>query len=293
MGKIFEALEKAGQGQEAQKPTKVKTDGVPSEKAVKPAPENSNGSASAEKIISLQNVHKSKHAKHLSPHLITYHKPYSQEAEIFKQLRTTILFPSEGKPPKTIMITSAVPGEGKSFTSANLAVSIAKGIEEHVLLMDCDMRRPTIHGLFGMQTAAGLSDYLTNGDDLSSLLVKTPLSKLTLLPGGHPPSNPTELLSSKQMTDLLDEVKNRYDARYIIIDSPPPTMTAESGALARRVDGILLVIKAKKTSKQQVDDLLEIVGKEKIIGVLMNWYDPALPRYFGYGKYGKYYHKEK
>jgi Mrp family chromosome partitioning ATPase len=95
------------------------------------------------------------------------------------------------------------------------------------------------------------------------------------------------------MTELLDEVKNRYDDRYIIIDSPPPTMTAESGALARRVDGILLVIKAKKTSKQQVDDLLEIVGKEKIIGVLMNWYDPALPRYFGYGKYGKYYHKEK
>lgn len=294
MGKIFEALEKAGQGHDSKRRSKhAQPQPRTPEAAAKPTPATPNGNANAEKIIPLQNVQKSALATRLSPHLITFHKPYSQEAEIFKQLRTSILFPSEGKPPKTIMVTSAVPGEGKSFTSANLAVSIAKGIEEHVLLMDCDMRRPTIHELFGMQTVPGLSDYLANGHDLSSLLVKTPLPKLTILPGGRPPENPTELLSSKQMADLLDEVKNRYEDRYIIIDSPPPTLTAETGALARRVDGILLVIKAKKTSKEQVEDLLEIVGKEKIIGVMMNWYDPALPRYFGYGKYGKYYHKEK
>jgi Mrp family chromosome partitioning ATPase len=143
-----------------------------------------------------------------------------------------------------------------------------------------------------MRTAPGLSDFLTKGTALSSLLVKSPVPKLTLLPGGRPPSNPTELLSSQQMYDLLEEVKARYEDRYIIIDSPPPKLTAETGALARRVDGIILVIKAKKTTQSQVEDLLEIVGREKILGVVMNWYDLALPRYFGYEKYGAYYHKK-
>jgi exopolysaccharide/PEP-CTERM locus tyrosine autokinase len=294
MGKIIRALEGAKKRQKPRKPADLDATRVPApEKVVKPTPGAGGRRPKPKKVVPLQEAPKPAPKTPLSPHLITYHKPYSQEAELFKQLRTNILFPSEGRPPKSIMITSAVPGEGKSFTTANLAISIAKGIEEHVLLMDCDMRNPTIHGLFGMMTAPGLSDYLTKGTTLSSLLVKTPIPKLTILPGGPPPSNPTELLSSQQMSDLLEEVKGRYEDRYIIIDSPPPKLTAETGALARRVDGIILVIKAKKTSQSQVEDLLEIVGIDKIIGVVMNWYDPVLPRYSGYGKYGKYYHKEE
>jgi exopolysaccharide/PEP-CTERM locus tyrosine autokinase len=305
MGKLIKALEGAKKRQEAKKGLDPDATRVPApEKVVKPTPKSSGRKKAPireeapkrkevpRKVVPLQEAPKPAPTYPLSPHLVTFHKPYSQKAEIFKQLRTNILFPSEGTPPKSIMITSAVPGEGKSFMSANLAISIAKGIEEHVLLMDCDMRNPTIHGLFGMQTVPGLSDYLTKNIMLSSLLAKTPVPKLTILPGGRPPSNPTELLSSQQMTDLLEEVKTRYEDRYIIIDSPPPKLTAETSALARRVDGIILVIRARSTLKSQVEDLLEIVGKEKIMGVMMNWYDPALPRYFGYEKYGEYYHKE-
>jgi exopolysaccharide/PEP-CTERM locus tyrosine autokinase len=191
-----------------------------------------------------------------------------------------------------IMVTSAVPGEGKSFISSNLAISIAQNIDEHVLLMDCDLRLPSIHNRFRFESKTGLSDYLTGNVPLSSLLVKVGIDKLSILPGGKPPANPSELLSSDKMTQLLEEVRARYEDRYIIIDSAPPQLTAESSALARQVDGIVLVINYGKTKRELVADLLEIIGKEKIIGVVFNRFNLRSSTYYGYGKYshyGKYY----
>jgi protein-tyrosine kinase len=119
----------------------------------------------------------------MDPHLVTFHDPTSIESEIFKILRTNILFPKTGAPPASIMVTSAIPGDGKSFVAANLAISIAQGIENHVLLMDCDMRRSTIHRKFGFgDTVPGLSEFLSQGTPLSSLLRKTAIDKLTILP---------------------------------------------------------------------------------------------------------------
>ena len=223
--------------------------------------------------------------------LVTLLNPDSFEAEQFKLLRTNLLFPVSGSPPRTIMVTSAVPGEGKSFVSANLAISIAQGIDEHVLLMDCDIRRPSIHTRFGFNDVRGLSDYLADGASIFSLLLKTKLNKLTILPGGKPYNNPSELLTSEKMSALLKEVKTRYTDRYIIIDSPPPKLTAEASAIARQVDGIILVVKYGSTNREIVSDLINIIGKEKILGVIINWFDMRSSSYYGYGKYNTYYTK--
>ncbi len=182
------------------------------------------------------------------------------------------------------MVTSAIPGDGKSFVSANLAISIAQGVEDHVLLMDCDMRRSSIHQLFGYDEVPGLSEYLSKGEPISSLLLKTIVEKLTLLPGGNLPHNPAELLSSQQMADLLAEVKSRYEDRFVIIDSPPPQLTAETHALARSVDAIVLVVRSGKTPRAVVKELVDKLGREKMLGVVLNAFKRRTPNYYGYGK---------
>jgi len=234
--------------------------------------------------------HRQEHEKVLlDPSLVSYHDPSSVEAEIFKILRTNILFPKVGKPPRSIMVTSAIPGDGKSFVASNLAISIAQGIEEYVLLLDCDMRRSTIHKRFGFNDEIdGLSDHLSKGRDLPSLLKKTVVDKLTILPGGPTPANPSELLSSKAMKALLKETKSRYSDRYIIVDSPPPQLTAETTALANYIDGIIIVVKFGTTPKQMVKDLVEKFGKEKLIGVVFNGYHVPVTERYGYGRYDRY-----
>ncbi len=229
-------------------------------------------------------------ADEIDPLVVTYHRPASVEAEIFKILRTNILFPKNGAPPpRTILVTSAIPGDGKSFVAANLAVSMAQGVQEHVMLMDCDMRRSTIHKRFGLRDdVLGLSDYLSGQHPLEGLLKKTAVDKLTILPSGPPPPNPSELLSSPAMRALLAEVRDRYPDRHIILDSPPPQLTAETTALAQYVDGIILVVKYASTPKALLAELVEKLGQEKIIGVVMNSYRVPMTERYKYGKYTKY-----
>ena len=276
MGKIYDALEKA-------------------QKESVPSVETPKGSV-AEFYEQDETVRKTaglleplKLHDHVDRNLVTYLKPRSIESEMFKILRGNILFPQSGTPPKSIMVTSAVPGEGKSFVSANLAVSIAQNINEHVLLMDCDIRHSGIHRMLGLDDGVrGLSEYLKGEVDIQTIFRKTDEEKLTILPGGHPPHNPAELLSSQKMSELLVEVRERYADRYIIIDSPPPQLTAETSAIARQVDGIILVVKYGETPRDMVADLVEIVGREKILGCVLNWFDLKSSSYYGYGKYGKY-----
>lgn len=225
----------------------------------------------------------------LDKNLVTCLNPGSFEAEMFKILRSNILFPDSGKVSKTIMVTSAVPGEGKSFIASNLSISIAQGIEEHVLLMDCDMRKASIQKIFGLPAAKGLSDYLDKPQSIANLLKKTEIGKLTLFPCGKIPPNPAELLSSQQMIDLLEEVKSRYNDRYIIIDAPPMQLTAETKALYQQVDGILFVVKAGSTSRKLIEELVGKLDREKILGVVLNWFNVKSASYYGYKKYQNYY----
>lgn len=280
MGKIHEALEKSGRA------ANLKTPRATAAPAAKPRPLKKELNVVAPRVETPPAAQKT-HV--IDSTLVTYHDPSSVEAEIFKILRTNILFPKVGKPPQSIMVTSAIPADGKSFVAANLAISIAQGIEEHVLLMDCDMRRSSIHKRFGFgHRVPGLSDYLSNKVPLESLLKKTDVDKLTILPGGPPPRNPSELLSSQAMQDLLKETTSRYKDRFIIVDSPPPQLTAETAALANYIDGIIIVVRHGKTPREMVKELIENMGKEKVLGVVMNGYRVPVTERYGYGKYNRY-----
>jgi exopolysaccharide/PEP-CTERM locus tyrosine autokinase len=221
--------------------------------------------------------------------LVTLMNPQSFEAEQFKILRTNLLFAESGKTPRSVMVTSSVPNEGKSFVASNLAVSVAQHVNWNVLLIDCDLRRPSIHKQFGFQNETGLSDYLANGVDLPPLLLRTGIENLTILPAGKPIDNPSELLSSERMAALLEEAATRYNDRLIILDSPPPKMTAESGALARYVDGILLVVKYGSTPKDSATELINKLGRDKIIGAVINYFEAGASRYHK-KYYGGYYY---
>ena len=228
---------------------------------------------------------------HLDKNLITILRPQTFEAEQFRTLKSSLLFPASGTPPRSVMVTSAVPGEGKSFVSANLAINIAQNINEHVLLMDCDIRKPTLHKDFGFGAMPGLSEYLSGKESLSSLLLKTHIEKLSLLPAGTPPSNPTELLSSKKMSHLIDEIRSRYTDRYIIIDTPPPKLASETKVIARQIDKVLVVARYGSTPRELVQDLVNMFGKAKVIGVVFNMCDrkSGVYGYRGYGRYSRYY----
>jgi exopolysaccharide/PEP-CTERM locus tyrosine autokinase len=227
----------------------------------------------------------------IDKNLVSLLNPASFESEQFKILRTNLLFPASGKSPRSILVTSVAPGEGKSFVAANLAISVAAHVNWNVLLVDCDLRHPCVHRQFGFGEVPGLSDYLANGRQLNSLLLKTAVKRLTILPGGRTPSNPSELLSSQKMTAFIDEVTARYDDRLIILDSPPPRLTAESTALARHVDGILLVVKYAKTPRDAANELISKLGKEKILGAIVNNFDAGFSRYQKKYYGGTYYSK--
>jgi len=193
--------------------------------------------------------------------------------ESFRRLRAQILHPSKGDPPRTIMVTSSIPSEGKSFVCANLGIAFAQGLEQHALLIDCDLRRPALGQLFGFRNDRGLSNYLQGEADLFELIKKTSIEKLSAIPCGPPPVNPSELLGSQKMGSLIDEVAQRYPDRYIFFDSPPLHAASETSVLAKHVDGIVIVVRWGKSSREQVRQLVQSVGKEKIISIVFNAFE--------------------
>jgi protein-tyrosine kinase len=220
-----------------------------------------------------------------SDKLVTILAPNSVTAETFKVIRGTILYDKDRPAPKAIMVTSTFPGEGKTFVSANLAVSFAMGLNENVLLVDADLRRPAIHTIFGYANKSGLSEHLQDGKTIPELLIKTKIKKLTLLLSGKPPSNPVELLSSKKMEEFVKEAKDRYQDRFIIMDVPPSQLTAETNVIANHVDGIILVVMNGKTPRNAIQQTIESLGKEKILGIIFNGFAQS------YKSYNKYYRK--
>lgn len=274
MGKIADAINRYQREQKKQLPAKQNSHAVMSNGAANSAAPSAIADELATELVFDRN-------------LVTLLSPHTYESEQFRMLKSHLLFPASGNPPRSIMVTSAVPGEGKSFTAANLAICIAQNINEHILIVDCDLRNPSIHKQFGFGVTPGLSDYLKSNVSLQSLFLKTSIKKLAILPSGKPPSNPSELLSSKKMSQLVQELTERYADRYVIIDSPPPILTSEANILAKQIDGIILTVRFRKTPQKLVSNLMEMFGKEKLLGIVLNRYD-IKQTLFGYHKYGRY-----
>ncbi len=205
--------------------------------------------------------------------------------EAYRSLRTSILLSHSGKPPQTILVTSALPGEGKSTTVANTAIVLAQ-TGARTLILDLDMRKPTMARLFGVSSRDGMSTFLTGHSDLSSLVQETGFSNLFIVPAGPPPPNPAELVGSERMRAGLEMLTEYFD--HIIVDSPPCLEITDALVLSTEVDGLLLVVRAGKTPKELVrkasDRLLRIGGT--ILGVLVNAVDV---RKSAYGYYHSYY----
>ena len=229
---------------------------------------------------------------HVKGSLLALLKPRSYEAEQFKILRTNLLFPEAGKPARSILITSAAPGDGKSFVSSNLAVSLALDQDRKVLLIDADIRKSEIHKTFGLnRVEKGICDYLTDQIPLASLLVTTSLKNLLILPAGMLNRDPHEVQSLERLPKLFEELATYYSDYYVVIDSAPPKLASETGVLARLVDSIVIVMKAGVTKREYVEETIDLVGKAKIAGIVFNWQDTRMSRYKKYAKNGEYYHK--
>jgi len=177
-----------------------------------------------------------------------------------------------GETPRSILITSSGPNEGKSFVSANLGVSLAQGVGQYCLLVDCDLRKPALHRQFGLSNDYGLVDHLTSQTSLDQLILQTGAPELSILPSGPPPDNPAELLDSSQMVSFIQEVVWKYNDRIVLFDSPPVTAASETAVLAKHVDAVVLVVRWGKSRREHVKELVELVGREKIIGVVFNAY---------------------
>lgn len=207
-----------------------------------------------------------------NPKLVVAAAPGSMDAEQFKVLRRQIIFSKREPKPRIILVTSALPGEGKTYVAANLAASIAQSIDHYVLLMDADMRQPTLHTLLGMPNREGLREYLTDHRPLPELLNHTRIDRLTFISAGSLPPNPSELMSSNVMKECLQELKERYQDRYIVIDTTPTQLTSEASALVNYVDGIVLVIMARKTPREAAQKCVEQMDRDKVLGVVFNDY---------------------
>lgn len=184
-----------------------------------------------------------------------------------------------------IMVTSSLPGEGKSFMAANLALSIALEKDFTVLLIDADVTMSKITKMFSLNKLQGLTDKLENPDiDLSELLIKTDFPGLSIIPAGKRTSLATELLSSNVMKQLIKEIAQRYNNRIIIFDSPPLLAAPESSVLAEQMGQITLVVEANKTPKSAVLESVALLNKDKAIGLVLN----KTSKGFGYAQYGTY-----
>jgi receptor protein-tyrosine kinase len=208
-------------------------------------------------------------------------------AESFRRLKRRILAsalnPKPDVPANLVMITSALPGEGKTFCSINLAISIALEVDHSVLLVDADVRKPSIPEVLGVAGGKGLLDLLGERRiNLAEVLCRTNIGKLTLLPGGTPQERATELLASATTRELLAEMAARYRDRIIIFDSPPLLAASETSVLASQMGQVVMVVESGKTTESALKAALGQIDSNRLTGLVLNKATgPALQSYYG------------
>jgi receptor protein-tyrosine kinase len=219
----------------------------------------------------------------------------SQVAEEFRIIKRPLIANAFGqgaarvKNGNLIMVTSSLPGEGKSFCAINLAISMAMEMDRTVLLIDADVAKPRIPEYLGIHADKGLLDVLQDKDlKLSDVLIRTDIAKLTVLPAGRTYKRATELLASAAMTRLIEDIGNRYPDRIILFDSPPLLATSESSVLATHMGQIVMVVEAEKTSQEAIREALSHIQSCEVVGMLLNKTTPTPGADYYYGYYGSY-----
>jgi capsular exopolysaccharide synthesis family protein len=222
--------------------------------------------------------------------LVAQHLPKSQMSEAFRALRTALLLSQPDHPPQVILVTSALPREGKTTAAANLAVTLAQ-LGDKTVLVDADLRKPGVGRLLNLGSGkyAGLSSYLAGVSTLDLVTVPHPaIPNLAAIPTGPLPPNPADLLSSHKLADAIAELRTKY--KFVVIDSPPIMAATDAVILSVQVDGVLLVVRSGETPKEaftRTRDLLTSV-KSRILGVVLNAVDASAPDYYYSYRYYPY-----
>ena len=208
--------------------------------------------------------------------------PKSIDAEAYRSLRSNIEYSSFDDEYRVIVVTSSVPGEGKSTTSGNLAIALAQS-GNSVLLVDCDMRKPSIHKKFKISNAAGTAELLLRKKSFEEV-ANDYNENLTIITAGKIPPNPSEMLASRAMTAFIEEMKKEF--KYIILDTPPLQAVTDAQVLSTKADGVLLVVRAGSTKREMVFNSVDLIKKVqgKVIGTVLNGVENKKNNYYYYGE---------
>ncbi len=281
MSRLEEALEKAmAKRQSIHAPTDTKGDTDKVRPIIARKKELFKGKSS----VSGKNV---RHINITNPYLVTATDPDSPVSEEYRKLKSMVVKLTKMDDfNNTILITSALGGEGKSLTALNLAITLAHEYDHTVLLVDVDFRQPSVHKYLNIDVEAGLGDCLLEGIDLSEAIIKTDIGKLSILPAGKHITNPVEILLSERMKEIVTELKERYTDRYIIFDAPPVLPFAETHHLASLVDGVIFVIKEGHAPVKSINESINMLKDSKILGIVYNnaYVDRFDGRYYYYYK---------
>jgi protein-tyrosine kinase len=205
--------------------------------------------------------------------------------EQYRRLAATLHHAQAANGMKVVLITSAVQGEGKSLTATNLALTLSESYHKGVLLIDADLRRPTLHASFHVDNSSGLSEGLTSREQ-RRLPVRQVSAKLSILPAGRPTADPMGIITSDRMRQVIDEAREAFD--WIVVDSPPVVLLPDANLLASMADASVLVVKAGATSYDLVNRALLALGRERVLGVVLNRSSNHMAS-GAYGYYGGYY----
>ena len=223
-----------------------------------------------------------------NPFLVTINDQKSPAAEQYRKLKSVVVKNAQmGNLGKSLMVTSPIAGEGKSITALNLAISMAQEFDHTVLLIEADVRKPSLLNYLGRKQEKGLTDCVLDGLDISDVLVKTGIGSLSILPAGRRVDNPVELFSSNRMSAIVEEIKTRYMDRYVIVDTTPLLPFAEPQYISNLVSGVLLVVREGLTTPDKLKKSLEILKNNNLLGVVSNCVSRvhSLQGYYGYYGY--------
>jgi capsular exopolysaccharide synthesis family protein len=286
MSRFFEFLEKLNGETTADRPNAVETPEALRILPVLHTPQNGGHSQPAEHIFQLRQVEVDEVQINPGARLVFHTDPSSPAADRFRFLRMRLRALKALGKLKSLLITSALPRDGKSTIALNLATVIAEGGKHSVLLIEADLYHPSLAQRLGLPARSGLAECLESGADPVSLLRRIEPLHWYLLPGGTPQGNPTELLHSDSLPRVLQRLAPYFD--WILIDSPPVAPLTDALLISQHVDASLLVVRADYTPREAVEEALKLLGPKKVLGILFNGAEglnQMYSKYYGY--YGK------
>jgi capsular exopolysaccharide synthesis family protein len=249
MGKMQEALRKAQETRSRKAPAAAEREGAA------PAARSAGGAG----VTTSAALTSTARAGDVDPRLVALSAPTSETAEQYRTLKANLLGLSAEAPPKVFAVTGAAPGDGKTVTAVNLACSLAEETGRRVVVIDADMRRPSVHKLLGIDNQRGLADYLSGGTMIEMVLQRSRLPNLWAVPAGRVPPNPAELLGGKGMGDLLARLRRDYD--FVVVDTPSVVSSPDAAVLSPRIDVTLVAVRMGETPRGAVRDAVETLRR--------------------------------